>query len=171
MFSYLPNGIAAAFLIDEVFPRLTEACDDCRLILVGPMPLPAMLAAAERDARIVVTGLVADVRPYLADATVMAVPLFQGGGTHLKVLEAFAAGVPVVSTRKGAEGLGAQPATHLLLAETADEFADAILALWRDHALVERVTGHARALVAERFSWASVATPLRAAIAALVPDR
>jgi glycosyltransferase involved in cell wall biosynthesis len=128
-----------------------------------------MRAAAERDARIIVTGLVADVRVPLADATVMAVPLFQGGGTHLKVLEAFAAGVPVVSTRKGAEGLGAEPATHLLLAETADEFADAILALWRDHALVERVTGHARALVAERFSWASTEAPLQAAIAALIP--
>jgi glycosyltransferase involved in cell wall biosynthesis len=170
MFSYLPNSIAAAFLIDEIFPRLTALCADCRLILVGPMPLPAMLAAAERDTRIVVTGLVADVRPHLAQATVMAVPLFQGGGTHLKVLEAFAAGVPVVSTRKGAEGLGAQPATHLLLAETADEFADAILALWRDPAMVARMTGQARALVAERFSWASVESPLRAAIAALVTD-
>ncbi len=170
MFSYLPNGIAATFLLDEIFPRLTAVCDDCRLILLGPMPLPAMRAAAARDPRIVVTGLVADIRPHLAAATVMAVPLFQGGGTHLKVLEAFAAGLPVVSTRKGAEGLGAQPATHLLLAETADEFAAAILALWRDPAMVARMTGQARALVAERFSWASVATPLRAAIAALVTD-
>ncbi|MEO8084722.1 MAG: glycosyltransferase [Ardenticatenales bacterium] len=170
MFSYLPNGIAAAFLIDEVFPRLTAACDDCRLILMGAMPSPAMRDAAARDARIVVTGLVDDVRPHLAEATVMAVPLFQGGGTHLKVLEAFAASVPVVSTRKGAEGLTARSATHLLLAETADEFAAAILRLWRDPVLAAYLAGEARALVSERFSWTSVAAPLRRAIAALVVD-
>jgi len=167
IFSYPPNGVAAAFLIDELFPQLARACAGSRLLLVGPMPTAGMRAAAERDPRIVVTDAVADVRPYLAEASVMAVPLFQGGGTHLKVLEGFAAGVPVVSTAKGAEGLDVRSDTHLLLAETADGFAAAVLAAWRERALAERLAASARALVAERYSWTSVAARIGAAIAAL----
>jgi glycosyltransferase involved in cell wall biosynthesis len=170
MYSYIPNRLAAEFLIREVFPRLCAACDDCRLILVGAMPTDAMRDAAARDARISVTGLLYDVREQLAEATVMAVPLFQGSGTRLKILEAFAARLPVVSTRQGSEGLDAQPATHLLRAETANEFAAAILRLWRNPDLAERLAGQARALVAERFSWTSVETRVRAAIGALLGD-
>ena len=167
IFAYRPNAIAAAFLLEEVLPRLVAACDTCRLVLVGPLPKPQMLAAAARDPRVIVTGAVADVRPHLADATVLAVPLFQGGGTHLKVLEAFAAGLPVVSTTKGAEGLGARDGTHLLVAETAAEFVEAALAVWRRPALGARLRAEARALVARRFSWQAVGAAVRPAIAAL----
>ena len=69
-----------------------------------------------------VTGTVPDVRPYFAAASVMPVPLSAGGGTRLKVLEAFASGVPVVSTAKGVEGLGLVAEQHYLQAEDPDEF-------------------------------------------------
>ena len=167
IFSYRPNALAAQFLVEEVLPRLVAAGAACRLLLVGPMPTPELLAAAARDARIVVTGPVRDVRPYFAAATVLAVPLFQGGGTRMKILEAFASGLPVVSTAKGAEGLHACDGTHLLIAETAGDFAEAVLSLWRDPARGRQLAARARALVAERFTWDSVGPRVRRAVAAL----
>jgi glycosyltransferase involved in cell wall biosynthesis len=169
IFSYRPNALAAAFLVDEVLPRLAAACEaPCRLQLVGPMPTAEMCAAAARDSRIAVTGPVPDVRPFLSGASVMPVPLFQGSGTRFKVLEAFAAGLPVVSTAKGAEGLGAQHGSHLLLAETPDAFVAAVLAIWRDAALARRLAGDARRLAAEHFSWDVIAPRVRGALGRLL---
>ncbi len=167
IFSYLPNAIAAQFLVDEVFPRLVAARETSRLVLVGPTPPRSLLDAAARDVRIVVTGAVPDVRPYFAEATVMVVPLFHGGGTHLKVLEAFAAGLPVVSTAKGAEGLGVEGGRHLLLAHAPGEFVDAVLSIRRDPVLASRLMANARAIVTERFSWSTVGARVREAIDAL----
>ena len=164
IFSYLPNAIAAAFLVDEIFPRLAAEHENCRLLLVGAMPTAAMRSAAEGDSRIVVTGPVPDMNPYLAEASVMVVPLFHGGGTHLKVLEAFAALLPVVSTRKGAEGLDVEDGAHLLLADEPGEFVSSALALWRDRALAERLAARARALVEECYSWTTVGARIRRAI-------
>lgn len=167
IFAYPPNANAAAFLLDEVLPRLAVACDAWRLVLVGPRPTPAMVEAAARDPRVTVTGAVPDVRPYLADATALAVPLFQGGGTRLKILEAFAAGLPVISTAKGAEGLGARDGTHLVVADTATAFVAAALAIWRRPALAARLRRQARALVTRRFSWKAVGAAVARAVAAL----
>ena len=168
IYSYRPNAFAARFLIDEVLPRLDACHAPCRLQLVGPMPTPEMCAAAARDPRIAVTGPVRDVRPFLAAATVMPVPLFQGSGTRFKLLEAFAAGLPVVSTSKGAEGLGARDGEHLLVAETAEAFVEAVLALWRDRALAEGLAARARTLAAERFSWEAIGPRIRRAVSQVV---
>lgn len=167
-FAYRPNEIAAMFLVEHVFPRLTSAWSNCRLLLVGARPSEALRAAAASDERIVVTGAVRDIRPWLAGATALVVPLFHGGGTRLKVLEAFAAGLPVISTAKGAEGLDVRDRTHLLLADTAGEFVDAALALWHDRALATRLAENARTLVADRYSWETIRHPIEQAIDALV---
>lgn len=166
-FGHFPNVIAARFLIEKVLPRLAAAAGACRLLLVGAMPPPELAAAAASDPRIVVTGAVRDVRPFLAGATAMAVPLLHGSGTRYKILEAFAAGLPVISTAKGAEGLDARDRTHLLLAETADEFVTAAVALSREPDLARCLTGNARAWVAERFSWDAAAARIRQAVTVL----
>jgi polysaccharide biosynthesis protein PslH len=168
IFAYLPNAFAAAFLVDRIMPRL-NASDEARdepftLLLIGPMPTQEMLAAAARDPHIVVTGPVPDIRPFLAAATAMPVPLFHGGGTRLKVLEAFASGLPVVSTAKGVEGLGARHGTHLLVAETDEDFVTALLTLHRDGVLARRLADHARNHVAEGFSWQAAAQRIGQAI-------
>jgi glycosyltransferase involved in cell wall biosynthesis len=167
LFIYPPNALAATFLIEEVCPRVSATDHDCRLTLVGGWPTPQMKAAAERDPRIVVTGIVPDVRPFLAEASVMAVPLFHGSGTRFKILEALAATVPVVTTAKGAEGLDVEAGVHLLMAETADEFAEAIKRICNDQECVARLTANGLTLVEREYSWNVVGRRIRQAVTEL----
>jgi glycosyltransferase involved in cell wall biosynthesis len=151
-FKWEPNAVASSFLIHEFFPRLSAVFPDCQLLLAGSSPTVQMMKAAEGDPRIVITGEVPDMRPYLAAAAAMVVPLFQGGGTRFKILEAFAANVPVISTAKGAEGLAVQDGKHLLFAETAEEFVDAVQRLWTDEHLANRLAANGLELVKQSYS-------------------
>jgi glycosyltransferase involved in cell wall biosynthesis len=128
-----------------------------------------MIDAARQDSRIMVTGAVPDTRPYLAAATAMVVPLFQGGGTRFKILEAFAANLPVISTGKGAEGLGVENKKHLLLAETADEFVEAIQLLWTDGHLAKQLAANGLQLVKESYSFPVISRQIRDAVRELCP--
>jgi glycosyltransferase involved in cell wall biosynthesis len=167
VFEYLPNGLAAARLVDEIFPALANVRPDVRLALVGMGPTAHMEEAAARDPRIEVTGRVPDTLPYLHGAGVMPVPLHEGGGTRFKALEAFAAELPVVSTAKGVEGLGAVPGEHYLRAETTDEFVAALLGLFDDETEREALTSRALAFVQERYSLAAARESVTRALAAL----
>jgi len=151
-FDYAPNAIAARFLVEEVLPRLWERLPTARLQLVGSSPTSFLRAAAAKEPRIEVVGPVPEVTPFLARSFAFAVPLFQGGGTRLKVLEAFAAGTPVVATRKAVEGLDAEEGAHFVAAESADEFAAALTALWTDQARAGEIAARARRLVRGRYS-------------------
>jgi len=166
-FGHLPNVIGARFLIEEVLPRLWRSREDCRLVLAGALPPAELSDAAARDPRIVVTGAVRDVRPYLADAAAMVVPLFQGSGTRFKILEGFAAGLPVISTAKGAAGLGVRDGVHLILGETPDDFVDAAIMLMRDPGRANALARRARAYAVECFSWQAIVPRVRDAIAGL----
>jgi polysaccharide biosynthesis protein PslH len=152
-FGYQPNVNAARFLIDKVFPRLVNVFPDLEILLVGRNATPEMAEAAKHEPRIVVTGEVADVRPYLARASLTLVPLFEGSGTRFKLLEAFAAGLPVVSTAQGAAGLGVRDGTHLLIAEKPDEFVDAAKLLWDNEGLAKNLADNALEFVQRNYSW------------------
>jgi glycosyltransferase involved in cell wall biosynthesis len=166
MFTYAPNASAARFLIDELLPLMDVY--PCRLVLVGGMPTPAMVDAARRDHRVVVTGAVPDVRPFLRDAIAMVVPLFEGSGTRFKILEGLAARVPVITTPVGAEGLEVEDGTHVLLARTAAEFAAAVERVRTDRDLVQRLTCHGHDLVARCYSWEVAGRRIAAAVGRLV---
>jgi glycosyltransferase involved in cell wall biosynthesis len=167
MFGHVPNAVAAEFLMGQLLPRLRARWPACRLLLVGAMPTPAMLRAADADPNLVVTGAVPDVRPYLAAASAVAVPLFEGSGTRLKILEAFAAGVPVVSTAQGAEGICAAHEVHLLIAEDADAFAAAVARLVDDLELAGRLSRNALELVTRAYSWDAARRSIADAVRAL----
>ena len=126
-----------------------------------------MLAAAQRDARIEVTGEVDDVVPYLARATALVLPLRKGGGTRLKVLEAFAAGVPVVSTAKGVEGLDVVPGRHYLAAEDDEQMVAELVRVCEDAGLAGRLARAAGTLVSERYSQQAADAAIRRAFGAL----
>ena len=167
IFQWEPNAAAGNFLIEEVFPALARDFPDCQLLLVGDQPTSSMKAAAEQDRRIVVTGLVPDILPFLAAATAMAVPLRQGGGTRLKILEGFAANVPVVSTKKGAEGLEVEDRTHILFAESADEFVAALKQIWTEECLARHLMANGLDLVRRAYSWEVSRRRIMQAIATL----
>jgi glycosyltransferase involved in cell wall biosynthesis len=166
-FAYWPNAAAASFLIREVFPLLAGDSPDYQLLLVGNRPTPAMLQAAREDPRIVVTDIVPDVRPYLAAASVLLVPLFEGGGTRFKILEAFAARIPVVSTAKGAEGLQVRDEVHLLMAENAEQMAAAVRRISSDKCLRQRLTRNGWELLERCYSWNVAAGRISEAVADL----
>jgi glycosyltransferase involved in cell wall biosynthesis len=166
-FAYPPNAQAALWLARDMLPRVLRRFPDALLELVGTTPTAEMLAAASENARITVTGAVPDVRPHLAGASVMAAPIFVGGGTRLKVLEAFASRLPVVSTAKGVEGLDVRAGQHYLAAETAEAFVSAVGALWSHPAVARGLTERALALVRESYSWSISARRIQDALARL----
>jgi glycosyltransferase involved in cell wall biosynthesis len=149
--SWGPNVSAASFLARELLPPLLKRFPEARLRIVGRSPNAETRALASLSG-VEVIGDVPDIKPYLGQASVLAVPLDSGGGTRLKILEAFAAGLPVVSTPVGCEGLGVRHGEHLLIAER-DQFADAIGALFDDEELALRFAARARTLACQRFDW------------------
>lgn len=149
--SWAPNGAAAEQLARTVLPAVRAQRPDARLRIVGRDPTAAVRALAALPG-VEVTGTVADVRPHLAAAHLLAVPLAAAGGTRLKILEAFAAGLPVVSTAVGCEGLPVRDGVHLAVASDA-RFADAVLALLNDPARAAERADRARALVRSDYDW------------------
>lgn len=152
--SWPPNASAARFLALSVLPAVRHRIPGARLRIVGRDPSPEVRSLAEQVG-VEVTGRVDDVLPSLADAHVLAVPLEAGGGTRLKILEAFAAGLPVVSTPVGCEGIEAEPNRHLVVA-TRDRFAQALLELLENPSGGQRMAENARALSREVYDWNAI---------------
>ena len=163
-FGYLPNREAAEVLIEQIYPQLRKIYPNCRLLLVGQEPTAYMQQVAEQETGIIVTRAVPDVRPYLASASVLVAPLFKGGGTRLKILEAFAAGCPVISTAKGAEGLKVTDGEHLLIRNTPEEMVAGVCQLWSEPFLGQRLAESAYQLVQAEYSWEAVKPKVERAI-------
>jgi len=163
-FPYEPNQVAAKLLIENILPKIQQQYPDASLMLVGYNPSEFMLEAARENNNIMVTGTVPDVKPYFDQASAMVVPLLQGGGTRLKILEAFASGCPVISTSKGAEGLQAQDGKHLLLRDSIADIIEGINAVWSDIHLSQNLTQSAYNLVQTTYSWQAVAQNIEDAI-------
>ncbi|MBX7266541.1 glycosyltransferase [Micromonospora sp. Llam7] len=137
-FGWFPNYLAAEFLIDELAPMLARSATALPIVLAGFGP-PASLLDRQLPAAV---RLLADpvTIDHLWPDSLLAVPLTLGGGSRLKILEAFAAGCPVVSTAKGIEGIDAEDGVHYLRAETAAEMTAAISRITADHTLRENLT-------------------------------
>jgi len=159
-FSYVPNEGAAEYMIRDVMPLVWSRYPGCRLMLVGRDPTASMRGLASADSRLILTGSVPDVRPYLGMADVVVAPLHVGSGTRFKILESFAARRPVVATSKGAEGLAVEDGVHLLIRDTAVGFADAIVNLIQSEDLVRTLAARAHDLVTARYSWTEIAGQL-----------
>lgn len=151
-FTYGANHDAMTWFVGQVYPLIQAQAPDVHLYITGnhaDKPLPP----ADGVTR---TGYVDDVRPLVARSWVSLAPLRIGGGTRLKILEAMALRTPVVATSKGAEGLDVQNGEHLLIADTPQAFADAVICLLKDPALRRRLTDNAYQLVREKYDWAVI---------------
>lgn len=160
--NYGPNAEGIAWFCQDILPRVRSQVPDARLVIVGKDAPERVRALAELPG-VELLGFVPDVRDVLWSATLSIVPLLSGGGTRLKVLEALAAQCPVVSTTLGAEGLGLCPGQHALIADSAEEFAQAVIRLLRERGLAERLAHNGQHSVAERYDWQAIAAHLEEA--------
>ncbi len=152
--AYGLNADAVAYFVAQVLPPLLQVVPDATFDVIGPNASDDVRRRFGASVRF--RGFVDDLSAALAEYDVMVVPLLNGGGTKLKVLDGMAHGVPVVTTHIGAEGLGLRHGTTAWIAETPSEFVDGIVRLKRDPELAERVAASARDLVVERFSWPAI---------------
>ena len=155
---YHANIDAVTWFSREIWPEIARNHPDILFTIVGRNPAPQVRALASD--RMHVTGTVDDVRPFYASALAVVVPLRSGSGTRVKILEAMAAGVPVVSTRLGAEGIDIQDGVHLLLADSARNIAAAVGNLVASPESRVRLTRAARKLVAESYDWSTIGEQL-----------
>jgi sugar transferase (PEP-CTERM/EpsH1 system associated) len=163
---YQANIDAVTWFSRTAWPEIAQTHPNLGLTIVGRDPVPEIRAMASD--RIRVTGTVDDVRPYYASAVAAVVPIRTGGGTRLKILEAMAAGVPVISTRLGAEGLDAEHDVHLLLADDGPQIAAAIHRIVSSPETRSRLSRAARRLVCSVYDWSVIGQRLRGIHADLV---
>lgn len=152
-FTYQPNYEAMRWFLQEVFPLVRAQIPQAHLTITGnhaDLPLPTM-------ENVTLTGFVADVRPYIARAWASLAPIWTGGGTRLKIVEAMALGTPVVATTKGAEGLEVRHGEQILLADTAVAYAQEVVRLLQDQSLRQRLADNATLLVRASYDWPVVA--------------
>jgi glycosyltransferase involved in cell wall biosynthesis len=157
---YHANIDAALYFANDIWPLIRRSRPDLEFLVVGSRPTPEVLALGNLPG-ISVTGTVEDVRPFYRYAASVIVPARIGSGTRLKALEAMAAGVPVVSTTLGVEGLNVTPGQNVLLADSPADFAAAVGRLREDNAEWHTLSEGGRRLVAEHYDWAFLARRLQ----------
>lgn len=156
-----PNIDGIDYFLNDILPIIRQSHPGVTVAVVGKDPSPALIARAfTLETGVLVTGTVPDVRPYVENAAVCIVPLKIGGGTRLKVLEAFAMGKAVVSTSLGCEGIDCIDGVHLLIADDPEAFANAVTTLLKNSDLRKKLGSNARVLVEQKYSWKALGRKL-----------
>ncbi len=149
-FTYRPNQDAVKWLVENIIPNKYQS-SNVKFLLVGRNPTNYIKNLASEN--IIVDGGVEDIRDAYARADVFVVPLRVGGGTRLKILEAMAAGLPIVSTTIGAEGLDIKDGENILLADEPQDFAEKIDLLLKNPARRGKIGNAGRLLVQQKYDW------------------
>uniref|UniRef100_UPI003594407D glycosyltransferase family 4 protein n=1 Tax=Thiocapsa sp. TaxID=2024551 RepID=UPI003594407D len=151
IYSYRPNLESVELLASEILPRLRARGIDARVFAIGPEP-----PAESPHPDVVFTGSVDNLAPYLKSADIAVVPLQKGGGTRMKILEYFAASVPVVTTSKGIEGIPAEPGIHAVIVDDFEGIADAVVHLLEHPQEARAIAERSKAYV-DALDWTSIA--------------
>jgi glycosyltransferase involved in cell wall biosynthesis len=152
--TWFPNRDAVEFFIDEIWPIVKSRLPQVHLSLIGRRP--EIIRAMTQDPEIAILGFVDDIRPQVANAEVVIIPIRVGGGTRLKILDAFACAKAVVSTRVGCEGIDVEHNKNILIGDSPEEFAREVIRVCTDSALREALGRGARLLVEEKYSWTTI---------------
>ncbi len=150
----LVNVEAALFFIRDIFPLILTKVPEVILYIVGPHPHSSLLPYASKH--IIITGEVPDIYEYIKNATVVVCPIKTGTGTRNKILQALATGRPVVSTRRGAEGIELISGKHILIGDTPEQFKDMVINLFNDQELWHKLSKEGRLLIEENYSLRSI---------------
>jgi polysaccharide biosynthesis protein PslH len=169
LLSTFPNIDGVLFFLRVIWPRIAAERPQARCKIIGARP-PASVAQLAGP-RVEITGFVEDLRPHLAAAAALVVPLRLGSGTRLKIVEGMAMGRPIVSTTLGAQGIEAVPERDLLIADEPSEFASAVVRLLDDAVLADRLGRSARRLAVERYSWSAAALTLESFFGEIIAAR
>ena len=150
--TYYPNFDAVKFFMTDIFPLILAAKPETKLIVTGKTDGVSIDQIPNKE-HIIFTGYVDDIRPVVAKSQICVVPLRQGAGTRLKILEAMALGTAVISTIKGAEGLEVTNNEHIILADSPDDFARAVTQLLNDPNARKNLEQNANALIKKVYDW------------------
>lgn len=159
---WLPNVDAVEYFLSEVFPLIRQKLPGATFTIAGRSPDARVLKAVQGHTGVSVTGKVEDMRPYLWGSKISVVPIRIGGGTRLKIYECMAAGVPVVSTTVGAEGLRYKDGEDIILADDASSFAEACIRLLSDDTGRRSIAHNALERAQKECSWAAVSREFEA---------
>ena len=153
-YKYFPNTDGVLYFAEYILPLIQAKLPEFKLVLLGKDPSPEIQRMSD-DPTIPInaTGLVDDTRPYLTNAGVFVCPLRSGSGTRFKLMEALACGLPVVSTTIGCEGLNATNGEHMLIADSPEDFAEAVIRMMQDHTMARAMATAGRAWVVEHHAW------------------
>lgn len=154
---YPPNADGIRWFINEVFPIVRRERPGTSLTIVGKNPPADFVHLAQNDPETIrVTGYVEELTPYFQNAALTVVPVRAGSGMRVRILEAFARAMPVVTTTVGLEGINAQPDRDVIVADTPEEFAAGVLQVLKDPDLQSRLADHGRRLAMEQYDWQPV---------------
>jgi glycosyltransferase involved in cell wall biosynthesis len=157
-----PNIDGVKWFIDQVLPRIRSERPGATFDVVGARPPQELIDLGAADGRINVTGYVDDPAPFLQRAGVMVVPLRAGGGMRVKILNAMAQALPIVTTTLGCEGIAVEPGKHVLIADTAEDFARETTRVLQDRALADALGRNGRALIDAKYDYRAACRPLEA---------
>jgi glycosyltransferase involved in cell wall biosynthesis len=170
--SYLFNVHPIINFCNRIYPLIRKEMQNVKLYIVGRNPTKEIKQLASKDDSIIVTGYVEDVRPFLAKAPVVVVPMtIDDGGFKTKILEAMAMGKAVISTSIGAKGLNVTPEENIIIADEPKEFARRVIELLGDEGLRNRLGANARKLMEEEYSWEKVTDMLNTVFQKVVNER
>lgn len=158
-FRHTPNMVALDWFVNEVLPRIVGRRPEARLVVVGS-DTPPRHSYADRAPAIEIRGFVEDIREPLARYAVFVCPVLSGSGVRVKLLEAFASGIPVVSTRIGAEGLARQDAEFCLLADDPESFAEKVLQVFDRPQMATELAARARSEVVANWDMRAITARL-----------
>jgi glycosyltransferase involved in cell wall biosynthesis len=168
---WFPNHDALRHFCEDILPRVRAAGHDVPVRWVGRAPEPTRRAYRTQH-NVELTGYVEDIRPLVRNAACYVVPLRVGGGTRLKILDAWAMGKAVVSTSIGCEGLAAEDGRNILIRDDPDGFAQAVCAVLQDEALQRRLGAEGRRTVERLYEWERIGESLLTSYTSLLaPNR
>jgi polysaccharide biosynthesis protein PslH len=148
-----PNVDGVLWFIENVFPLIRAKCPEVVFDVVGARPPKELTDLSSPENGVNVTGYVEDPTSFLQQAGAVVVPLRAGGGMRVKILNALAQGLPVVTTTIGCEGIPVRHGAHLLIADTPQDFANAVLQLIQDRALAEELGRRGRKFIQSHYDY------------------